>query len=74
MQVPSGIASFPLDKFSPLIRINDFLAWPVIITFSPSILLFSTITIASAPSGIGAPVVILQASPDFIVCTFSDPA
>ena len=72
--VPFERANFPFDKFSPLMRIKDFFAWPEIITLFPSTLLFSTITIASAPSGIGAPVVILHASPELIEIVCSAPA
>ena len=55
----------PKERFF-LILIYDFLAGPLIITLFPSTLLSSLMTIAFAPSGIGAPVVILRTSPDFI--------
>ena len=53
----------PLVRFSPLLRMNPGLAGPLIVTESPCAVDSSTITIASAPSGIGAPVIMLQASP-----------
>ena len=60
---PAGSASCPLERFSALLRIYPVLAGPSIVTLVPSTLVSSTMTIASAPSGNGAPVIILHAWP-----------
>ena len=50
------------------------LAGPSIVTLSPTTVESSTITMASAPWGRGAPVIILQASPASTVGISSEPA
>ena len=62
-RVPVGSASWPIERFSALLRIYPVRAGPLMITWSPFTSVSSIITIASAPSGNGAPVMILQASP-----------
>ena len=63
IRVPVGRISWPFWRFSPCLRIYPGRAGPRILTSSPSWSESSTITIASAPGGIGAPVIILLAWP-----------
>ena len=65
-RVPAGSASCPMERFSALLRMYPVLAGPLIVTCSWFASVSSTITIASAPSGSGAPVMILHAWPEVI--------
>ena len=65
-RVPAGNASCPIERFSALLRIYPVLAGPLMVTCSWFTWVSSTITIASAPSGRGAPVMILHAWPEVI--------
>ena len=65
-RVPAGSASCPIERFSALLRIYPVLAGPLMVTWSWFTSVSSTITIASAPSGRGAPVMILHAWPEVI--------
>ena len=64
--MPAGSASCPIERFSALLRIYPVLASPLMVTWSPSTSVSSTITIASALAGSGAPVMILHAWPEVI--------
>ena len=72
-RVPAGSASCPMERFSALLRMYPVLAGPLIVTLSPSTSVSSTITIASAPAGSGAPVMILHAWPEVIAGGVSPP-
>ena len=61
--VPFSRASCPTLRFSALFRMYPGRAGPRIRTVLPTSSESSTITMASAPSGTGAPVMIRQASP-----------
>ena len=63
---PAGSASWPIERFSALLRIYPVRAGPLMVTWSWFTSVSSTITIASAPSGRGAPVMILHAWPEVI--------
>ena len=65
-RVPAGSASCPIERFSALLRIYPVLAGPLMVTCSWFTSVSSTITIASAPAGSGAPVMILHAWPEVI--------
>ena len=65
-RVPAGNASCPIERFSALLRIYPVLAGPLMVTCSWFTSVSSTITIASAPAGSGAPVMILHAWPEII--------
>ena len=65
-RVPAGSASWPMERFSALLRIYPVLAGPLMVTCSWFTSVSSTITIASAPTGSGAPVMILHAWPEAI--------
>ena len=72
--MPALNATVSRVRYSPLQRIKLGLAGPSIVTLSPTIVESSTITMASAPWGMGAPVIILQASPAFTAGISSEPA
>ena len=60
---PEGRASCPIERFSAFLLMNPVLAGPFMTTCSPSISVSSIMTMASAPAGRVAPVMILQAWP-----------
>ena len=65
-RVPAGSASWPMERFSAIMRIYPVHAAPMMVTCSWFTSVSSTITIASAPTGRGAPVMILHAWPEAI--------
>ena len=65
-RVPSSSASCPIERFSALLRMYPVLTGPLMVTCSWFTSVSSIITIASAPVGSGAPVMILHAWPEAI--------
>ena len=71
---PDGSASSPSVRFSARLRIYPGRAGPSIVTMLSTTLVSSTMTMASAPIGMGAPVMIRLACPFPTTGRFAEPA